>query len=54
MNKISVEITQTDEQVRLLFSTNGGAFGTDEVLDEHVVSPKELLDILQLFSINNK
>lgn len=46
--KISVEVkTFADGKVNLLFSCNGGKFGTDEILDEYDLTAEELLNILQ-------
>lgn len=45
--KYSVEIEQKDGKVKMVFSCNGGKFGTDEMLDEIEIEPKRLLEILQ-------
>ena len=45
--KYSVEIKQEDGKVKMLFSCDGGKFGTDEILDEIEIEPKRLLEILQ-------
>lgn len=45
--KYEAHITQKDGQITLLFSCDGGKFGTDEILDEHTFNAKELLEILQ-------
>lgn len=42
-----VEITQKDGNINLLFSNDGGKFGTDEILDEYDLTPLQLLEILQ-------
>lgn len=43
----TVEITQEDGKVKMLFWDDGGKFGTHEILDEYEVTPLELLEILQ-------
>ena len=46
--KYSVDVkTSIDGRINLLFSCDGGKFGTDEILDEYNLSVKELLEILQ-------
>lgn len=46
--KYSVDVkTSIDGKINLLFSCDGGKFGTDEILDEYNLSAKELLEILQ-------
>ena len=45
--KYSVDIKPEGDKIKLLFSCDGGKFGTDEILDEYTVSVKELLEILQ-------
>lgn len=46
--KYSVEVkTFPDGKINLLFSADCGKFGTDEILDEHELTIKELLQILQ-------
>ncbi len=49
--QISVAIKQQQgcvRRVRLEFTSNGGKHGCDELLDTYVLTPKELLEILQL------
>lgn len=44
----SVEITfNTNRRINLIFSCDGGKFGTDERLAEYEVTPLELLKIIQ-------
>ena len=45
--KYSVKIEQKDGKVKMLFSCDGGKFGTEEMLDEIEIEPKRLLEILQ-------
>lgn len=46
--KYSVEVKTTiDGKINLLFSADCGKFGTDEILDEHDLTVKQLLEILQ-------
>ena len=42
-----VEITQKEGKINLLFSADCGKFGTDEILDEHELTVKQLLEVLQ-------
>ena len=42
-----VDVSEIDGKVRMIFSCNGGKFGTDEILDMYHLSPKELLRVLQ-------
>ena len=43
----SVEVIQDNGNIHLLFTCDGGKFGTDEILDEYNLTPLELLKILQ-------
>ena len=45
--KYSVEISQKDSKVNLLFSCDGGKFGTDEILDQFSFKVYDLLRVLQ-------
>ena len=46
--KFSADVkTSIDGRIKLLFTCDGGKFGTDEILDDYDLSVKELLDILQ-------
>ena len=42
-----VEVSEIDGKVRLIFSCDGGKFGTDEILDMYELTPRELLKALQ-------
>ena len=42
-----VEVSEIDGKVRLIFSCDGGKFGTDEILDMYELTPIELLKALQ-------
>lgn len=42
-----VDIIQKNGTINLLFSNDGGKFGTHEILDEFNLTPLELLEILQ-------
>ena len=42
-----VDVSEIDGKVRLIFSCDGGKFGTDEILDMYELTPKELLKALQ-------
>lgn len=35
------------DKITFIFSNDGGKFGTHEILDEHELTPLELLEILQ-------
>lgn len=43
----SVDIKQSKGNINLLFSSDCGKFGTDEILDEHDLTVEQLLHILQ-------
>ena len=43
----SAEIKQNKRDINFLFSCDGGAFGTDEILDEISVTYYDLLKVLQ-------
>ena len=43
----SVDIEQKDGKVNMLFWSDCGKFGTDEIMDEHNLTVEELLQILQ-------
>ena len=46
--KTSVEVkTYADGKVDLLFTNNGGKFGTDEILDSFNMTTETLLEALQ-------
>lgn len=46
--KYSVEVkTYPDGKINLLFTSDCGKFGTDEILQEHELTVKQLLQILQ-------
>ena len=42
-----VKVSEIDGKVRLIFSCDGGKFGTDEILDMYELTPRELLKALQ-------
>lgn len=42
-----VDIKNVDGVIKMLFSNNGGKFGTSEILDEYYLTPERLLEILQ-------
>lgn len=42
-----INIEQKENKLFLCFYSNCGNFGTNEILDEYELTPKELLDILQ-------
>ena len=42
-----VDVSEIDGKVRLIFSCDGGKFGTDEILDMYELTPRELLKALQ-------
>ena len=42
-----VDVSEIDGKVRMIFSCDGGKFGTDEILDMYELTPKELLKTLQ-------
>lgn len=42
-----VEVSDIDGKVRLIFSCDGGKFGTDEILDMYELTPRELLKALR-------
>lgn len=50
--KYFVILQHEDEKVKMTFSCDGGKFGTHEELDEITITPKELLDILQLHYVD--
>ncbi|MGV6830334.1 MAG: hypothetical protein ACWA5P_02070 [bacterium] len=43
----NIEPRKDHENIKIIFSNDGGKFGTHEVLDEYEISPKKLLEILQ-------
>ena len=45
--KYTVDIEQKNGKVEMTFWADCGKFGTDEILDIHDMTPKELLEILQ-------
>ena len=42
-----VDVSEIDGKVRMIFSCDGGKFGTDEILDMYELTPRELLKALQ-------
>jgi len=48
--KVSVKITEKDGSINLLFNADCGKHGMDEILDEYDLTPKQLLEVLQLVS----
>lgn len=44
---VMVEITQSNGKIKMLFSSDCGKHGTNEILDEITISPEDLLRILQ-------
>ena len=42
-----VDVSEIDGKVMLIFSCDGGKFGTDEILDMYELTPRELLKALQ-------
>lgn len=44
---IEVDIKELDGKINFLFSSDCGKFGTDEILDEYILTPERLLQILQ-------
>jgi hypothetical protein len=45
--EITCEITHDDNKMLLEFYSNTGRFGTEELLDDYVLTSEQLLDILQ-------
>ncbi|WP_394749522.1 hypothetical protein [Spongiimicrobium salis] len=45
--KVSVNIQDREGKIELVFSSNCGKFGTDEILDQYTLKPERLLQILQ-------
>ena len=45
----SVEIQNNNGIIKLEFSKDCGAFGTDEILDRYNLTPERLLEILQSY-----
>ncbi|PRP68128.1 hypothetical protein [Nonlabens agnitus] len=45
--KYTVDIEQNDGEVNMVFWSDSGKFGTDEIVDEYHFTPKELLEVLQ-------
>ena len=46
--KTSVEFKQlSNGEIELIFSSDCGKFGTDEILDIHTLTPKKLLEVVQ-------
>ena len=45
--KTACEIKQEDGKIVIFFWADCGKFGTNEMLDEYVITPERLLQILQ-------
>jgi len=45
---VSVEIKQKDGIIELIFTSDCGKFGTDEYLAEYKLTPKQLLEFLNI------
>ena len=45
--KIGVDINEEDENIRFLFHSDCGKFGSDEILAEFVLPPSRLLELLK-------
>ena len=45
--KYSVTVTQDEKAVNMLFTSDCGKHGTEEIIDQFNMTPKQLLDILQ-------
>ncbi len=45
--EISVEVRQSGGNINLLFTADCGKFGTDEIIDEIDITPKELLESIR-------
>jgi len=45
--EVSIEKRTNQENIKMLFSNDGGKFGGHEILDGYNLTPKRLLEILQ-------
>lgn len=45
--KYYIEVKQENNKINMLFSSDCGKFGTNEILDEYTLTPLQLLKILQ-------
>ena len=46
---LSMSITRVDNKINFLFESDCGKFGCDEIMDEHELTIKELMEALRAY-----